>query len=192
MLSSKGSDDFQSKRLAVKIFDNYTLDSEYDIIGKMAADRITQGLIKTDQAQVVSFNSMNRFKQMQDQNPTASLHEITNADYVVSGNYTVNGSDELQFEGYIEDALTGDVLQRSEFHISCPSDNPMEGIEKIKATYYGHLGLQGRTIYSHPQPLRPTMNIFKPRNITILTRIRHSSISIQLFRKIRIFLMRYP
>jgi tetratricopeptide (TPR) repeat protein len=130
-------DSFIDDRFAVMIFDNYTLKPELDPVGKMAADWVTQGLIETNMAKVVSFSSIGRYQKLINENPDASLKEITGADNFLSGRYSID-NDELVIEAFIKNGETDAVLENSSVVIRCPVDNPLQGIQELKQKILGY------------------------------------------------------
>ena len=147
--SGSGDKSFTEDRFAVQIFDNYTFKPEYDAIGKMAADWVTQGLIETGLAKVVSFNSMGRFQKLLDENPSASIKEITGAENFLSGQYTIE-DDQLVIQGFIKNAETDAVLENSSMMIRCPIDNPLQGIQELKQKILGYWVSKDEQLTSPP------------------------------------------
>jgi class 3 adenylate cyclase/tetratricopeptide (TPR) repeat protein len=104
-------DSIQNARIAVVPFENRTNDPDLDMVGDMAADWITQGLINLENVKVVSYQTIKDY-----QESTGALMSIgdpefmqtTGAEKVIQGNYYLE-DDQLIFQSQIVDPKTGEI-----------------------------------------------------------------------------------
>jgi len=95
-------------RIAILPYENNTNDTELDVLGEMAADWITSGLMNFEELKVVSFQNV------KDQIEFASLgnweifSKQTGADKIIKGRYYQQG-EQLIFQTHIIDAASGDI-----------------------------------------------------------------------------------
>jgi len=112
-----GVDNFRGKegdRVAVLPFENRTSDTSLATVGVLAADWITQRLLETEQAKIVSSSTVQQNMQYVgilpgDAQGRTSFAEATGANKVIEGAYYLQG-DSLFFTTQVSDARTGDVL----------------------------------------------------------------------------------
>ncbi|MFC2123229.1 adenylate/guanylate cyclase domain-containing protein [Bacteroidota bacterium] len=103
----------RNEKVAVAVFNNYTNDLDLDALGYMASDWITSGLREL-QVEVSSPEMMSKYQDnvgVLPDNPQneASLYELTNARYVVTGSYYLKG-DSLQMTSRLESTESGEII----------------------------------------------------------------------------------
>ena len=124
-------------RTAVLVFENATGLTENDVIGKMISDWITQGLIETGEAKVVSSTSVRRQIAQAGLGPVKEKveHEV-NAEKVIDGRYYVQ-SNELIIQGRIDDVKSGELV-----HAFAPvkgsASEPLHAVETFKQKVLGY------------------------------------------------------
>lgn len=104
----------EGDRVAVLPFENRTGDTSLTTVGVLAADWITQRLLETEQAKIVSSSTVQQNMEYVgilpgDAQGRPSFSEATGANKVIEGAYYLQG-DSLYFSTQISDARTGDVL----------------------------------------------------------------------------------
>ncbi|MEN8249863.1 MAG: hypothetical protein ABFS32_13100 [Bacteroidota bacterium] len=101
----------RNARVAIIPFTNNTNDPELDMLGEMAADWITKGLMNFGHIKVVSFETVRDnidFALLKDSNMRAGFTERTGADKVIKGSFYQQG-DEIVFQTQMIDIETGEV-----------------------------------------------------------------------------------
>lgn len=101
-------------RIAVLPFQNQTNNPELDILGAMASDWITRGLMSIEQAEVVSPNTVRQHLDAVGILPNhpegeAAFSDLTGAQTILQGNY-YQEKEEVLFNLEITDAISGQLL----------------------------------------------------------------------------------
>lgn len=132
-------------RVAVGLFENHTGDPSLDPLGSMAADWLTDGILRTGLAEVVptvatlfvasTLSPENR--NSRSRNDVRRLAEETGAGTIVSGSY-YRLRDSLQFQAHVVDAKR-DKLLRVVAPVAGPADRPLELIEMLRQRVLGAL-----------------------------------------------------
>lgn len=125
-------------RVVVMPLDNHTGAPEFEPIGKMAADWITQGLAQTAMAGVVTstaalasaWNVRGLVAESANTDPVRAMAEETGAALVVYGSY-YQLADSLRFQLHIADARRGRVLHALQ-PVNAPASDPMPAITALQ------------------------------------------------------------
>ena len=136
----------EDDRVAVWTFQNATADPSYDLVGNMAADWLTQGLMETGLVKVVSANTVRENYQkagLSAKNPYLDFAEATGATRIIEGNYYLAG-DELIFKARFINALTGEVIYP--FSASGNKEAPLKGIQDLGQSIMGFLPAEKRVL----------------------------------------------
>ena len=131
-----------SDKIAILKFGNNTLNTENDIIGKMAVDWIAHGITENKVAQVISPEIVDKYEEVLE----ASLGPEQNVDLlkdyllpekIISGNYFLKDG-KLLFQCSIK---KGDLSKTliSFKPVECEAEDPMECIETLKQLVLGYL-----------------------------------------------------
>ena len=131
-----------SDKIAILKFGNNTLNTENDIIGKMAVDWIAHGITENKVAQVISPEIVDKYEKVL----KASLGPEQNVDLlkdyllpekIISGNYFLKDG-KLLFQCSIK---KGDLSKTliSFKPVACEAEDPMECIEALKQLVLGYL-----------------------------------------------------
>jgi serine/threonine protein kinase len=119
------------ERIAVAVFENQTGDPSHEVIGRMAADWITQGLAQTGILDVVPSLSVEKvFSNYQGADPISYLSQETKAGTVMSGSYYLQG-ETLQFHVQVTDARSGKLIKAFD-PISGSVEEPSKLIESLR------------------------------------------------------------
>jgi tetratricopeptide (TPR) repeat protein/predicted Ser/Thr protein kinase len=123
--------DLDPNRIVVAIFDNQTGDPAYDVVGRMAADWITQGLSKTELFDIVPSMSVERiYSGYEGEDPLGFLAQATKAGTVVTGSYYLQG-DAIQFHAQVTDTQKGKLLEAQD-PVSGPVEDPTKPIKSLR------------------------------------------------------------
>ena len=96
-------------RVMVSVFDNRTGDPGLDVLGRMAQDWLTQGILRTQLMDVVDSRAVVAHDDPMARNPE-EIARLTGATAVVSGSYYRSG-DSLLFQSTLVDARTNRVFR---------------------------------------------------------------------------------
>lgn len=135
---SIGASTLARERVVVGVFENQTGDPQFEPVGRMAADWITQGLSETGVVEVVPSMTVLRSQRELESNPevlggtarTAALAEETNAAIVVWGAFYRSG-DSIQFQAQVTD-VAQEKLLHALTPVSGPADAPLEVISALR------------------------------------------------------------
>ncbi len=166
-VSSWGS--LNPKRVVVAVFENLTGDESLDILGRMAADWVTQGISRIKIVEAVPTMVVLKLlpaKKSGEQGPQSmaylqTLAKDVNARTVITGSYYLSGEN-LCFQANITD-MEGEKLLFSLEPIIGPKKSPVNVIDKLKQTIMGALISHFDPRYSAP-PLEyktPTFEAYK-------------------------------
>ena len=129
-----------SDKIAILKFGNNTLNTENDIIGKMAVDWIAHGITENKVAQVISPEIVDKYEQVL----KASLGPEQNVDLlkdyllpekIISGNYFLKDG-KLLFQCSIKKGDLSTTLISFK-PVECEAEDPMECIESSETTCVG-------------------------------------------------------
>jgi len=131
-----------SDKIAILKFGNNTLNSENDIIGKMAVDWIAHGITENKVGQVISPEIVDKYEKVL----KASLGPGQNVDLlkdyllpekIISGNYFLK-DEKLLFQCSIKKGDLSTTLISFK-PVECEAEDPMECIEALKQLVLGYL-----------------------------------------------------
>jgi len=124
------------KLAVVAIFENRTGDPSLDSLGRMAADRISEGLMRTGAVRVVPSATVFHLDRIRARtagsldDPVHAIAEATRAGIVVSGVYYLKGN-EVLVQAQIADAIAGTQVYEIE-PATAPRDEPTEALETAR------------------------------------------------------------
>ena len=140
-----GAQGIDAKRVLVAPFDNRTGIESLDAVGLMAADRITEGLLRTNLVETVPTTTAieaYRFVQPDDgrpapRDPLRALAAETGAGTVITGSYYTRG-DSLLLRIQVADATEGQLIAALDDVVGSATD-PLPGIEEARTRVMGLL-----------------------------------------------------
>lgn len=129
-------------KIAVLKFGNSTGQTDYDMIGDMAADWIIHGISQYQIAQVITPDTYEEFTEIfkasvVPNSKNQTLQEYFNPKQIITGNYFLKEG-QLIFNGSIIDGKNNTLLFSFE-SIECDSKNPLDCIELLKQKILGFL-----------------------------------------------------
>ncbi len=132
------------QRVVVAVFDNGTGDTSQDLIGRLTADQISQGLQRTGIVDVVPPNTALHISRSiaaqgdTESDPVTRLAQETGATYAIAGTYYREG-DAIQFHAQIIDTRDTDTtrLHVALEPVSAPYDRPGMAIETLRQRVMG-------------------------------------------------------
>jgi len=132
----------EKSTIAVLNFDNNTGSDEFDMLGKMVADRIVYGITQNELASVITGESIEEYNLTSDGSKamTGQMNFLTTNFEVgraISGDIYREG-EELLFECSISDTRTGEIMIGLP-SVRCPSNDPFKGIEELRQLVLGTL-----------------------------------------------------
>jgi DNA-binding SARP family transcriptional activator/TolB-like protein len=144
VLAPEAREPGSTQRVAVAAFENHTGDPALDPLGTMAADWISQGLMRTGQMEVVPITSVlyaarsgRRTPSLDPLEQGRALVEQTGATILVTGAFYRAG-DSLQFHTRIADARTGALLSVPD-PVAGPGAEPLAIVERLRSRVTGSL-----------------------------------------------------
>jgi hypothetical protein len=158
------ADEPDNKRIAVLEFDNNTADSEFDVIGKMAADWIMHGITQNKVGQVISPKIVEDYSHVLKASMVPSeengvLKEFLKPSKVISGTYFRN-KDKLVFQCSVLNGNMNKTLISFE-EIECDSDTPLDCIEAIRQRVLGYLDSQDSKLLMDLEETPPKYEAYK-------------------------------
>jgi tetratricopeptide (TPR) repeat protein len=148
----EGRSKLDPTQVVVAAFDNRTGDTTLDLLGEMAADWVTRGLVQTELVQVadlslrlnegeggprVTGHARPATAEPLDVHATGALARLVGAGLVVSGSLYRSG-DSIRFEARVTDARSGKVLRAID-PVSGLLDEPRGAIERLRQRVTGSL-----------------------------------------------------
>jgi serine/threonine protein kinase len=135
LLASKRAPTLNPKRVAVAVFENRTGDPSLDNLGKMAAESVSEGLLRIPTIQVVPVSTAFELaasgtKPSRARDPVRALAEATGSGTVVLGAFYLQGQT-LQVRATIMDVLANKPLCAVE-PASGPREKAMEVVESVE------------------------------------------------------------
>lgn len=135
-------------RIAVLTFQNNTGDSNLDIIGEMAADRIAHSITRNNIATVVSNDIYEDYseifkKGLLSESGNLNVQEYLEVAQMITGNYYVD-KEQILIDCNIIDARDGRIIKALET-ITALKTNPLAGVEKLKQAILGYLATTAST-----------------------------------------------
>ena len=137
--------DISERRIAVAPFENLTGDPQFDVVGRMAADWLSQGIARAESVEVVATLAVT--SAMADAprgtNPVPLLARATRASVVITGTIYPQG-DSLRLQAAVIDAKTDrEILSLDP--VSAPKTDPMQAIESLRERLVGAIAVGADT-----------------------------------------------
>lgn len=151
----------EPKRIVVTILENETGDPALDPVGKMAADWITQGLLRIRGLDVVPSTSAlmpsvsREPERAGSADPWRRLVKETGAGVVVSGAY-YRQADSLQFQVKVAEAAGRRLIVALE-PVAGPAAAPMQAIDLLRQRIMGAMATREEAVHFVDDPLRPPL-----------------------------------
>lgn len=151
----------EPKRIVVTVLENETGDAALDPVGKMAADWITQGLLRIRGLDVVPSTSALLPSAPREPvrgggaDPWRRLVKETGAGVVVSGAY-YRQADSLQFQVKVTEAAGRRLIVALE-PVAGPAAAPMRAIDLLRQRVMGAMATRAEAVHSVDDPLRPPL-----------------------------------
>ena len=166
-------------KIAVLNFKNNTGKDENEVIGEMASDWISHGIVKEKVSQVISSDVINSYSGIVKANhinmpQSAFLRKYLNPGQIINGSYFLN-KDELVFQVSLLDGENDNLLFSFEDE-TCPADSPLECIEKIKQvilSYYITAGNDQNNIEDYPPKFEAYKLMLKAKQLNDPTSDRY-------------------
>jgi TolB-like protein/tetratricopeptide (TPR) repeat protein len=134
--SKNGADGSASSRVVVMPFENRTALNEFDPLGIVTAEWLTQGLAQASFLTVLDTRGAQAIAGKLGVAPTpADVGRETGAGVVVAGSYVLQG-DSLEFQARISSTGDNRILV-SIGGVSAPRDRPMAGVERLQQRLLG-------------------------------------------------------
>jgi len=129
-------------KIAVLSFKNRTLESDYEIIGKMAADRIAYGITQKQIAQVISSDVVDGYATMMQANQMKTgnsdfLRTYLQPGRIISGSFYEDDGKFL-FESSLINGETNEIIYSFQQE-SCDITSPLDCIEQLKQVILSYL-----------------------------------------------------
>ena len=140
-----------SDKIAILKFGNNTLNTENDIIGKMAVDWIAHGITENKVAQVISPEIIDKYETVlkaslgPEQNVDL-LKDYLSPEKIISGNYFLKDG-KLLFQCSIKNGDLSKTLISFK-PVECEAEDPMECIEALKQLILGYLSTVERGLWN--------------------------------------------
>ena len=137
------------RRIAVAPFENLTGDAQFDMVGRMASDWLSQGIARAESVEVVSSIAVTAALAdvPRGTNLVDFLARTTRASVVVAGSIYAQG-DSLRFQSSVIDARNGREIIPLE-PVVAPKSDPVRGIEFLKERLLGAFALGADTVRGH-------------------------------------------
>ncbi|MDH3246492.1 MAG: hypothetical protein OEM26_17865, partial [Saprospiraceae bacterium] len=135
---STSLDHLDESEIAIRVFENNTMQDDYEMIGKMAADWITHGIVENQIAPVISFQTLDTYEDvtLAGIGPKGILNRLSGEVKVIEGNYYVVDST-LIFQCSVMEHGTDRPLHAFP-KIECPIDRPLDGIMRLQDDVLGY------------------------------------------------------
>jgi TolB-like protein len=128
---SRPGDTGAASRVVVMPFENRTADAEFDALGAVAADWVTQGLTEASFLSVLDTRSaLDAAHTLGDAATPVAVGRETGAGVVVAGSYFLQ-SDSLQFQAQITSTTDGSILFGIG-GITVPRERPLDGVVQLR------------------------------------------------------------
>ena len=143
----------KEKKVAVMFFENETGEEQFNGVGKMAADWITQQLMDIEKTQVVLPSNVRNNIHL----AAASLEGMqdfanaTGAEVIINGRYYQSG-DQLILQAQVVNVATGEVVHALNKPIMGKKDDPLPLIQEVSQRITGFWAVQDRKQFSERPP----------------------------------------
>jgi TolB-like protein/thioredoxin-like negative regulator of GroEL len=138
-----GAPHLNTRRVLVAPFSNLTGDTAFSLVGRMAADWITQGVGQLDSVDAVASGEV--FAAIPSGNQSFDAAQIARhfgAGTMITGSVYKTG-DSLRFQGQVVDIRTGKTLRSIEDVVG-PASDPLVGIRAVRERLMGGLAVSDR------------------------------------------------
>ena len=138
-----GAPHLNTRRVLVAPFSNLTGDTAFSLVGRMAADWITQGVGQLDSVDAVASGEV--FAAIPSGNPSFDAPQLARrfgAGTMITGSVYKTG-DSLRFQGQVVDVRTGKMLRSIEDVVG-PASDPLVGIRAVRERLMGGLAVSDR------------------------------------------------
>lgn len=167
MVSTNGASDNQiidaSDKIAVLKFTNNTSQESLDVLGKMAADWIIQGINEKQVAQVISAETILEYSRNFSLNSETDQQQILSQyikpSKIITGSY-FQDKDKLVLQASITDGKTSDVLISFKPQY-CNQDNSLDCVESLKQLIMSYLFLEDKDKSLRLQHLPPKFSAYQ-------------------------------
>ncbi|MDH3648606.1 MAG: adenylate/guanylate cyclase domain-containing protein, partial [Saprospiraceae bacterium] len=138
LLGSGSSDNDNLTQIAIEVFEDHTMQDGFDIVGKMAADWITHGIVENQIAPVISYKTIDSYSGISKAGLGARqiLRLFSDSIKLIKGTYYVADSN-LIFQCSVVEHGSDRPLHAFE-NITCHVDHPLEGIKRLKDDILGY------------------------------------------------------
>ncbi|BAO56350.1 tetratricopeptide repeat protein [Nonlabens marinus] len=150
-------------RIAVLKFGNNTSLEEFDVVGKMAADWIIQGINEKEIGQVISAETIMQYSKdfglQSDINEQEILNQYIKPSKIVTGSYYLD-DDQLVLHSAVIDGVTSEILMSFQPQY-CDGDNPLECVENAKQLIMSYLFLEDKDPMLNLQKTPPRFKAYQ-------------------------------
>jgi len=153
------SDEIRLARTAVLPFENLTNNKDFDVVGRMAADWITEGLMSQEDIKIVSYNNVKENLALASmdltQQSNAKFMSATGAEKLITGRIYLEGN-QLILKSSLQDAATG-TIENVFKSIAGNPEQPSKVLEELIAYILGYYAAKdnvkyGKTVWGDSPP----------------------------------------
>jgi tetratricopeptide (TPR) repeat protein len=149
--------------IAVLKFGNNTAQDSYDVVGKMAADWIIQGINEKQIGQVISAETILQYSKdfglQNEVDEQQVLSQYLKPSKIITGNYYLD-HDQMVIQSSITDGKTSEVLMSFKPQY-CDSDSPLECVDNVKQLVMSYLYLEDKDPKLNLQQSPPKFNSYQ-------------------------------
>ncbi|MBX2846669.1 MAG: hypothetical protein KTR13_10700 [Saprospiraceae bacterium] len=135
-----------NQRIAVQVFDNLTNTDSLAILSNMTAHWVTKALSETENAQVVSYQTVTQ--NLSESFNGNDLSEELGATNMINGSIFLKG-DSLIFSSFIQNLKTG-VITHTFSDVSTSASTPLDGITALANSVKGYWSSKDENLLSPP------------------------------------------
>jgi len=144
----------KSNKIAILPFENNTMDSSLDVVGKMAVDWIMHGITQNKVGQVISPKIVDDYAEALKGSivPTGEnsvLKDYLKPSKVINGTYYLNDGRLLLQCAILDDNLTTTLISFEP--VDCDPQSPLNCIEELKQKILGYLITEGDKSYTYDE-----------------------------------------
>jgi len=152
-------DEIRLARTAVLPFENLTNNKDFDVVGRMAADWITEGLMSQEDIKIVSFNNVKENLALASmdltQQSNAKFMSATGAEKLITGRIYLEGN-QLILKSSLQDAATG-TIENVFKSIAGNPEQPSKVLGELIAYILGYYAARdnvkyGKTVWGDSPP----------------------------------------
>ena len=153
------SEEIRSSRIAVLPFENKTNDPDLDMLGDMAADWITEGLMNLEDTKVVSFRNIKVNISFASEGNFTSFAKATGSEKIIRGNFYLDG-DQIIFQSRIVDAESG-VLEKAMPQISGNIEQKTVIVKNLQQRILGYFAIKTDPYFDFLKDDPPNFEAYK-------------------------------